>query len=148
MAAGGVAGGFSLFVKDGKPVYEYNFDGLRRVQFVGDTALAPGANAVRMEFRYDGGGLGKGANVILLVNDKQVAAGRLPQTIWVGKYSTDETFDIGLDSGSPASNDYASPNDFGGTLHKVVIDAHPTNLTSADLDRIGATRQTLRRGTE
>ena len=67
---------------------------------------------------------------------------------WVGKYSTDETLDVRLDSGSPASREYASPNDFGGTLHKVVIDAHPANLTAADLGRIGAAQQALRRGTE
>jgi len=101
-----------------------------------------------MEFRYDGGGLGKGANVTLLANDRKVAEGRLPVTIWVGKYSTDESFDIGLDSGSPASNDYASPYDFTGTLHKVVIDARPANLTSADQERIRAMQQEMRRGTE
>jgi arylsulfatase len=148
VAAGGVAGGFSLFVRDGHPVYEYNFDGLRRVQFAGDATLAPGPNVVRMEFRYDGGGLGKGANVTLLANDRKVAEGRLPVTIWVGKYSTDESFDIGLDSGSPASNDYASPNDFTGTLHKVVVDARPANLTSADQERIRTVQQQMRRGTE
>ena len=70
-------------------------------------------------------------------------------TIWAGKYSTDETFDIGLDSGSPASNDYASPYDFTGTLHKVVIDARPANLTSQPtVERIRAVQQALRRGTE
>ena len=148
VAAGGVAGGFSLFVRDGHPVYEYNFDGLRRVQFAADATLAPGPNVVRMEFRYDGGGLGKGANVTLLANDRKVAEGRLPVTIWVGKYSTDESFDIGLDSGSPASNDYASPYDFTGTLHKVVIDTRPANLTSADQERIRAVQQEMRRGTE
>jgi arylsulfatase A-like enzyme len=148
VAAGGVAGGFSLFVKDGRPIYEYNFDGLRRVQFVGDTALSPGANVVRMQFRYEGGGLGKAADVTLLVNDRPVAHGTLPRTVWVGKYSTDETFDIGLDSGSPASNDYASPFDFTGTLHKVVVDASPANLTAADRERIQAVQQELRRGTE
>jgi arylsulfatase len=148
VAAGGVAGGFSLFVKDGRPVYEYNFDGLRRLQFAGDTALAPGPTVVRVEFRYDGGGLGKGANVTVLANDRKVAEGRLPATIWAGKYSTDESFDIGLDTGSPASNDYAAPYDFTGTLHKVVIDARPASLTSGDRDRIEAVQQALRRGTE
>ena len=97
VADGGVAGGFTLFVKDGRPVYDYNFDGLRRLQFTGDTSRwRPGPNVVRLEFRYDGGGLGKGGTVIALVNDQKVAEGRLPVTIWAGKYSTDETFDIGL----------------------------------------------------
>ena len=43
----------------------------------GSEALAPGPNVVRMEFRYDGGGLGKGGTVTLFVNDKKVGEGRI-----------------------------------------------------------------------
>jgi arylsulfatase A-like enzyme len=138
VAAGGVSGGFSLFVKDGRPVYEYNLVSLQRTRITGSEALSPGHNVVRAEFRYDGGGLGKGATVSLFVNDKNVGKGRINVTQWVGKYSADETFDIGEDSGSPASNEYSAPNRFTGTIEKVVIDAQPAKLSSADQEKLQA----------
>ncbi len=85
-----------------------------------------------MEFRYDGGGLGKGGTVSLFINDKKVGEGRIDETCWVGKYSADETFDIGADTGTPVSAGYVSPNRFTGTLKKVVIDTQPANLTAAE----------------
>jgi arylsulfatase len=135
VAVGGTVGGFSLYVKDGRPVYEYNLGSLQRATIKGAGTLQPGQNVVRMEFRYDGGGLGKGATVSLLVNDSKVGEGRVNATNWIGKYSADETFDIGEDSGSPVSDEYVAPNRFGGTIRKVVIDCQPANLTAADLAR-------------
>jgi arylsulfatase len=57
-------------------------------------------------------------------------------TAWVGKYSADETFDIGADTGTPVSADYASPNRFTGTIKKVVIDTAPAKLTAAEQQKI------------
>lgn len=135
VAVGGIVGGFSLYVKDGQPVYEYNLGSLQRTTVKGAETLKPGTNVVRTEFRYDGGGLGKGATVLILVNDRKVGEGRIDATNWIGKYSADETFDIGEDSGSPVSDEYASPNRFTGTIEKVVIDCEPSNLSVADLER-------------
>jgi hypothetical protein len=135
VAVGGTVGGFSLYVKDGLPVYEYNLDSMQRATIKGAEPLKPGRNVVRMEFRYDGGGLGKGATVSLLVNDRKVGEGRISTTSWIGKYSADETFDIGEDSGSPVSDEYVAPSRFSGTIEKVVIDVQPANLTAADLQR-------------
>jgi arylsulfatase len=135
-AIGGVAGGFSLYVKNGKPVYEYNLVSVERTKITSTKSLAPGKNVVRVEFRYDGGGLGKGAAVSLFVNDKKVGQGRLNTTQWVGKYSADETFDIGQDSGTPASEAYRAPYRFTGTIEKVVIDTQPANLTAADQEKL------------
>jgi arylsulfatase len=108
---------------------------MQRATIKGAETLKPGRNVVRVEFRYDGGGLGKGATVSLLVNDRKVGEGRINTTNWIGKYSADETFDIGEDSGSPVSDEYAAPNRFRGTIEKVVIDCQPANLTAADLER-------------
>jgi arylsulfatase len=138
VAAGGVAGGFSFYVKKGKPVYEYNLVGVKRTTIAGTKPLAPGKNIVRMEFRYDGGGLGKSAAVALFVNDKKAGQGRLDTTQWVGKYSSDETFDIGQDSGTPASEAYKAPYRFTGTIEKVVIDTQPADLTAADRQKLRA----------
>lgn len=147
VAVGGVAGGFTLHIKDGRPVYEYRF-GPVPTKVTGTEPLAPGPNVVRMEFRYDGGGLGKGGTVSLFVNDKKVAAGRLDATIWTGKYSADETFDIGADTGSPVSDDYASPNRFTGNIKKVVIDSAPANLTAAEQQKLQDMERAARLATE
>jgi arylsulfatase len=135
-AMGGAVSGFSLYVKGGRPVYEYNYYTARHTVVTGTEALAPGPNVVRVEFLYDGGGVGKGATVSLFVNDKRVGQGRLETTIWVGKYSADESFDVGGDFGSPVSNAYRSPYSFTGTIKKIVIDSQPATLTTADQQKI------------
>ncbi|MEW6584276.1 MAG: arylsulfatase [Nitrospirota bacterium] len=134
-AVGGVPGGFSLFIRDGQPVFEYNNAMIRRDKITGTEKLLPGPNVVRMEFLYDGGGIGKGGTVSLFVNEKRVGQGRLSFTNWV-KFSLDETFDIGEDSGSSVSEDYAAPNKFSGTIKKVVIDVQPANLSADDERKI------------
>ena len=136
IAAGGTVGGFSLYVKDGRPVYEYNILTLQRTKITDAETLVAGQNVVRMEFLYDGGGLGKGATVSLFVNDKKVGQGRINVTQWVGKYSPDETFDIGEDSGSPVSEAYSSPNRFTGTIKKIVIDSQPAKLSAVDQEKL------------
>jgi arylsulfatase len=148
VAVGGVVGGFSLYVKDRRPVYEYNFVSLQRTKITGTEALEPGQNVVRMEFRYDGGGLGKGATVSLFVNDKKAGQGRLNATQWIGKYSADETFDIGQDSGSPVGNEYSAPNRFTGTIKKIVIDTQPAKLTAADQEKLQGIQQRARLAVE
>ncbi|MFI5398255.1 MAG: sulfatase-like hydrolase/transferase [Candidatus Binatia bacterium] len=134
-AAGGVVGGFSLFVKDGRPTYEYNFVTQARYTVSSSEALSPGPNTIRMVFSYDGHGLGKGGTAALFVNDKKVGEGRIDKTAW-GRFSADETFDIGEDSGSPVSAAYASPNRFTGTIKKVEIDTQPAKLSAAEQQTI------------
>ena len=120
MAEGGVVGGYVLYIKDGRPTYEYNWLTQARYKVTSPAALSPGPNVVRMEFHYDSGGPGKGGTATLFVNDKKVGEGRIEKTTW-GRFSADETFDIGEDTGSPVSAAYAAPNPFTGTIKKVVI---------------------------
>jgi arylsulfatase len=148
LAVGGVAGGISLYIKDGRPIFESNYVGQQRTKIACAETLAPGPNVVRMEFRYDGGGLGKGGTVSLFINDKKVGEGRVEATGWIGKYSADETFDIGADTGSPVSDDYASPNRFTGTIKKVVIDSAPAKLTADEQEKIKAAERKFRVATE
>ena len=60
MAQGGVSGGHSLYAKDGRPKYAYNFFGLEQYVVAGTESDPAGQHQVRMEFTYDGGGVGKG----------------------------------------------------------------------------------------
>jgi arylsulfatase len=64
--------------------------------------------------------------------------GCLNTTQWVGTYSADETFNIGQDSGTPASEAYRGPSRFSGTIEKVVIDTQPADLTAADRQKLRA----------
>ena len=77
VAQGGAFGGFALYVKDGRPAYCYNLFGLQQFKVYGDDAIPAGEHQVRMEFTYDGGGLGKGGDVALFVDGEQVGEGRV-----------------------------------------------------------------------
>jgi hypothetical protein len=56
----------------------------------------------------------------------------------VGKCSADETFDIGQDSGTPASEAYRAPYRFNGMIEKIVIDTQPAKLNAVDQDKLRA----------
>jgi arylsulfatase len=135
VAAGGVVGGYTLYVKDRKPVYEYNWFTQARYKVTGAAPLPVGPCQIRMEFSYDGGGYGKGGAVKLLVNGKEVASGRVDRTEFA-RFSADETFDIGCDTGSPVSADYQSPFPFTGTMKKVEISLGEQNLTPAQHEEV------------
>jgi arylsulfatase A-like enzyme len=130
VAEGGVVGGYALYVKDRKPVYEYNCFTADHYKVTGSSPLPVGPCTIRMEFEYDGGGFGKGGTVKLLVNGQQVGTGRVEKTE-AARFSADETFDIGCDTGSPVSPDYKSPFRFTGKIKKVEIKLEEEKLTPA-----------------
>jgi hypothetical protein len=92
---------------------------------------------VRVDFVYDGGGIGKGATVRLWVDQQQVAEGRVDQTVVV-RFSLDETFDVGEDTGTPVVEDYLDkmPFAYKGTLHKLHVVLQPENLSEEDRQRL------------
>jgi len=135
VAAGGVVAGYVLYIKDGKPIYEYNWFSQDRYKVTSADKLSPGPATIRLEFKYDGDGVGKGGTATLFVNNTKVGESRIAKTV-LGRYSADETFDIGMDTGSPVSEDYASPNAFTGKLRKVEIHLEPVRLKHTELDQI------------
>jgi len=100
IAQGGRFGGWSLYVKDGVPAYDYNFLGLQRTSIAAVQKLVPGVATLQFRFDYDGGGPGKGGKGTLLVNGQKVAEGRIEHT-QAGIFSADETADVGIDLGTP-----------------------------------------------
>src|SRR5207237_4235338 len=58
IAQAGRFGGWSLYLKDGKPMYAYNFLGLKTYKVAAPTALPAGKATVRYEFTYDGSEVG------------------------------------------------------------------------------------------
>jgi arylsulfatase len=143
VAAGGNVGSYTLFVKDGKPTYEYNYFTVERFKIASKDRLTPGKHTIRFEFKYDGGGVGKGGTGTLLADGKEVAKGRIEKTI-LGRFSADETFDTGEDTGSPVSDLYKAPFRFAGTIKKVEIDLSPEKLAAADLEKIKKAEERFR----
>jgi arylsulfatase len=137
VAAGGTVGGYAIYIEDLRPRYEYNWFSQARYKIASSERLSPGPAKIRVEFEYDGGGVGKGGTLSLFVNDRKVSEGRVEKTV-PGRYSADETFDIGMDTGSPVSVDYSSPNRFTGTLRKVEIALGPSTLSEEDAKTLRA----------
>jgi arylsulfatase len=132
---GGRFGGWGLLMQDSKPqfVYSYSNQPEHKFRIVSNQTIPPGDHVVRFGFRYDGGGLGKGATGILFVDGKQVAEGRIPRTIPI-RFSLDETFDVGEDTGTPVAEDYLDemPFRFTGTLKRFVVVLEPEKLTEEE----------------
>ncbi len=121
VAQGGMTGGWSLYAKDGKLAYCYNYLGLDYAIITADKPLPAGTHQVRMEFAYDGGGVGKGGAVTLYVDGQQVGSGRVEAT--QPMVFSDETCDVGQEFGSPVSPDYGPrDNVFAGEVRWVQID--------------------------
>jgi len=121
---GGRFGGWSLYMKDGKPIYTYNFLGLERYTVASADAIPAGAATVVLDFVYDGGGAGKGGKATLSVDGKNVAEGRIEKTQPL-IFSADETADVGLDNQTPVAEDIGIGRDetfFTGNIHKVTIE--------------------------
>jgi arylsulfatase len=123
LAQGGRFGGWSLYVKDGVPAYDYNFLGLERTSIASGKPLAPGKAVVKFDFAYDGGGDGKGGLGTLYVNGEKVAEGRIPAT-QPGIFSADETADVGIDLGTPVVEAIGAEakSRFTGRIPRVTIE--------------------------
>ncbi len=131
LAQAGRFGGWSLYLKDGKPTYTYNWLGLQRYTVAAKQALPAGKATIRFEFAYDGGGVGKGGMGTLFVNGKKVAAGRIERTQCCA-FSADEGADVGADEGTPVTEAYKVPFKFTGKIAKVTIELK--EVKTADLD--------------
>jgi arylsulfatase len=119
-AVGGVVGGWSLYVKDGKPSFTYNYLTSERPTITSPAKLEPGPARIQYEFVYDGGGMGKGGIGKLSVNNQVTAEGRIERTVPL-LFSCDETFDVGTDTGSPVGL-YPTDFAFTGTIKSVQIE--------------------------
>jgi arylsulfatase A-like enzyme len=133
VSQGGAFGGFARYLKEGKPAYCYNLFGLQRFKTYGEEKVPPGEHQVRMEFGYDGGGLGKGGNVSLYLDGEQVGTGRVDATVPM-LFSADETTDVGSDTASAVSDDYTPvESTFTGEVRWVQIDI---GESAEDLDHL------------
>lgn len=126
IAAGGRFGGYTLSVKDGRVIFENNASGIVRDRIVSTSKLPVGKARILLDYTIDAGPVpvpGKGERRVksgsgtLKINGE--AAGEARYAVFWG-YSN-ETLDLGSDTGSPVSNDYTSPFPFTGKVEKVEI---------------------------
>jgi arylsulfatase len=121
IAQGANIGGWSLYAKNGKLKYCYNVAGVQHFFVEGKNPIPAGEHQVRMEFAYDGGGLGKGGNVTLYTDGKKVGEGKIPLTQAM-IFSADDGCDVGEDTGAPVSPDYGPlGNRFNGLVKGVQL---------------------------
>jgi arylsulfatase A-like enzyme len=130
VAQGGSIGGWSLYVKDGKPRYCYNLLGIQRFYVDSDKDVPAGTHQVRVEFDYDGPGLGKGGTATLYLDGDKVGEGKVAATAAM-IFSADDTCDVGEENGALVADDYPVPNTFTGEVNWVEIDV---SKAAADAD--------------
>jgi arylsulfatase len=120
IAQGGSIGGWSLYLKEGRPRYCYNLLGLKRFYVDSDARVPAGTHQVRMEFDYDGPGMGKGGTATLYLDGVEIGSGTVDATAAM-IFSADDTCDVGRENGALVADDYPVPNAFTGTINWVEI---------------------------
>ena len=123
----GVAG-----IRHGKPVFLYNLLDLERTVWSGPS-LKPGTHTLVFDFKFDGGGFGKGGTGTLSVDGRAVDTKHMEHTVPF-IFQWDETFDVGMDTGTPVSlidYHYDVPFRFTGTLNNLTFDLQPQQMPPA-----------------
>ena len=98
---GGSMAGWSMYLDaDGHAVYHYNCFGHHHTAVRSAAPLGPGEHTVMADFLYDGG-FGAGGVLSLRIDDAPPVEGRIEQTVPLVYSMSGETFDVGIDTGSP-----------------------------------------------
>ena len=121
---GGITAGWGFYLQKGKLVGVHNYIGFERYRVVSTENVPTGKVTLAFDFKYDGGGMGKGGTITLLANGKKIGEGRVEKTTGL-KYSLYEGQDIGEDSGSPVDFTYTPPYKFTGKLDRVTVELKP-----------------------
>jgi len=153
---GGRFGGYGFFLSKGiagirrvKPVFLYNLLDLKRVIWSGPE-LKPGKHTLVFDFKFDGGGFGKGGTGTLIADGKEVDKKSMEHTVPF-IFQWDETFDVGMDTGTPVAfleYRYEVPFRFTGKLNKLTFDLGPVQLSSEDHKVIEQAEQAIARARE
>lgn len=134
IAQAGKFGGWSFYLKDGKPCFTYNWLGEKQYTIAATKPVAAGKATIRFDFAYDGGGAGKGGTGSITVNGEQVAQGRVDKTQGFC-FSADEGADVGCDLGTAVADSYSVPFKFSGKIDKVTAEFKaPSAQEKADSD--------------
>jgi arylsulfatase len=143
---GGRYGGWGMYLLKGKPVFTYNFLGIKTTKWQGP-ALSPGKHTIEFDFKYDGlgsetlvynnlSGIGKGGIGTLKVDGKVVSTQKMDQTLPLTKHM-DDVYNIGDASGTPVDDkDYQIPFKFTGKIKQLTITVDRPKLSQQDIQKI------------
>ncbi|MGH3039031.1 MAG: arylsulfatase [Gaiellaceae bacterium] len=146
VSQGGVDGGFSFFVQDGKLTYAYNYVADQRFTIASEEDVPAGRHALSFEFEPTGEpeplkGKGAPGKLKLFVDGSQVGDGELPVTIPLSMGLASGVA-VGADAGAPVSEDYEPPFAFTGTIEKVVYDVSGAHVVDHEAEiRMALARQ-------
>ena len=139
---GGRFGGYALYLLNGKPVFDYNLLDIERFRWeggvggiIGDDlfgkALKPGKHTIVFDFKYDGPGPGKGGTGVFTVDGRELSRKTIKHTVPL-LMTVDETFDVGVDTGTGVDDSYQLPFKFTGTIDKLTFKLGPSQMVAAD----------------
>ena len=119
-ALGGASGGLTLYMDKGELVYEYNMMIIERYIARSKDKLAPGKHRIEVDTTI--AKPGAPAEVVLTVDGKEVARTTVKRTV-PAAFTASESFDVGIDLGSPVSLDYFDrrPFRFNGKIEEVEV---------------------------
>ena len=119
---GGISAGFTVYMDEGVLKAEYNALTLNRFKIASDRPLPKGKATIEVEVKFDSVKRESPATVTFKVNEQQVGQGRIERTV-PGTFTASETFDVGMDLGSPVALDYheKAPFKFNGRIEKIHI---------------------------
>ena len=133
ISQGGAFAGWSLYVKDGKPKYAYNFLGLQRFTIDGDARSRRGSTRCGWSSPTTAAGWPRAAPSRSTSTATRSGEGRVEATVPM-VFSADETCDIGSDTASPVTPDYTpETSHFTGKVDWVQIDI---DAAAEDVDHL------------
>jgi hypothetical protein len=132
LSQGTAAGGYSLFLKDGRFHYVHNYVGRRLHRVTSPAPVPTGAHELRFEFEPTGQpdmphGRGAPGRLQLYIDGSLVADADVPVT--TPFVLNPGSLTCGANPGSPVTPDYASPFRFTGALGKVTVDVSGELIT-------------------
>ena len=121
-AVGGISAGFTVYMDEGVLKAEYNAMTINRYKVSSDSPIETGKVKIEVETVYDRAERMAPATLTLRVNGKKVGEGRIERSV-PGLFTGSETFDVGMDLGSPVALDYhkRAPFNFNGKIENIHI---------------------------
>jgi arylsulfatase A-like enzyme len=121
-ALGGASGGLTVYLDKGELIYEYNMMIIERYNGRATEKLAAGRHTLVIETRLESKKPLSAATVLLKIDGRDAGQVNVARTV-PAAFTASETFDIGVDLGSPVSPAYADrvPFRFDGKIHSVHV---------------------------
>jgi arylsulfatase len=141
-AQGGHIGGHTLYVKDGRLNYVYNWLGEVQQKISAPQTLTPGKHTLGVSFEVQEHDEHKSpiGPAKLFVDGEEVASDKFKTQ--PGFFGLDGVITVGRDTGRPASDDYASPDKFkGGAIEKVTVGVHGASHSDPETEAKMAQRR-------